>query len=321
MMQINHQNYRQRGVALVLVLWLLALLIVIVSGYNTTMRTETVLAAHQLKAAQARALAESGIWLGTSELLKPAVEQIWKTDGTSYSTQYGEGEIQIQLFDENGKIDLNTARVELLHGLLKTTGLSDEESLRLLQSILDWRDRDNLKRQFGAEDDDYENNGYDYGAKDGPFNSVGELRLVMGMTEPVFQKIFPALTVHSHQPGINPDVAPKKVLQAIPGMDDTQIEDFLSERNLNIGNSASPPISGIDNRFFSRARSRIFTVTSEGNIEDSKMRIDAVIMLKANATPPYSVLSWRESQPRFQENNNDDEPNTDAITDVEEYAD
>jgi len=44
--------YKQCGMALVLVLWMLVLLTVMAGGYSATMRTETILAAHQLQSAQ-----------------------------------------------------------------------------------------------------------------------------------------------------------------------------------------------------------------------------------------------------------------------------
>lgn len=294
----------QQGVALVLVLWMLALLMVMVGGYSATMHTESLLTAHQLGAAQSRALAESGIWLAVNELLQPQSESNWRNDGTSYPVNLDAGHVQIRIFDEAGKIDLNTARVELLHALLKSAGLSDEESLHLLQAILDWRDRDNLKRQFGAEDEDYKAAGYGYGAKDGPFNSVEELRLVMGMTEPVYQKIAPALTVFSHQATVNPDVASKEVLSALSNSDEKTIDDFIKGRDDGIP-GASATIEGLDSRFISRTRSRIFSISSEGSNGDSRITIEAVILKNSNATPPYSVLSWWESKPQPAKDNKD----------------
>ena len=296
-MQNKDREFRQRGVALVLVLWMLALLMVMVAGYSAGMHSESLLSAHQLGSAQSRALAQSGIWLAVNELLQPQTDTSWRRDGTAYPVDLDGGHVQIRIYDEAGKIDLNTARVELLNGLLKSADLSDEESLHVLQAILDWRDRDNLKRQFGAEDDDYKAAGYDYGAKDGPFNSVEELRLVMGVTEDLFQKISPALTVYSHQATVNPDVAPREVLAALSSSDEKTIDDFIDNRNADVpGGSAT--IEGMDSRFISRTRGRIFSISSEGSAGDSRITIEAVVLQKSNATPPYSVLSWWESKPQ-----------------------
>lgn len=86
--------------------------------------------------------------------------------------------------------------------MINSIELAEEDGLNLLQAILDWRDKDNLVRNHGAEDDDYQQLDYNYGAKDGLFNSLDELQLVMGMTTETYNKLKPALTIHSHQPAL-----------------------------------------------------------------------------------------------------------------------
>ena len=159
--------------ALVIVLWMLSLLIVLALGYSRMVRTETGLTANLVHFNQARAIAEAGVWQAVSELLKPDAEQQWQTDGRPYSFPFGAGRVKVRIVDEGGKIDLNTAGPELLYGLLNAVELPEKNALRLLQAVLDWRDRDNLARNHGAEDADYHALGYQYGAKDGPFKQRG----------------------------------------------------------------------------------------------------------------------------------------------------
>ena len=52
-----HPLNKERGVVLVLVLWMLALLTVMVAGYSRATRIETLLAAHYVQSAQAGAVA------------------------------------------------------------------------------------------------------------------------------------------------------------------------------------------------------------------------------------------------------------------------
>ena len=47
----------------------------------------------------------------------------------------------------------------------------------------------------GFTDDEYEAAGRNYGAKDGPFDSVEELLQLLGMTPALYQRLAPALTV------------------------------------------------------------------------------------------------------------------------------
>lgn len=283
----------QSGMALVLVLWMVALLTIMAMGYSATMRTETRLTAHIVQSARARALSQAGIWYGLHELLLPTLEQTWRKDGTPYPINFGDGKISISLYDETGKIDLNTARPELLLSLIKSAGLGNNQSQSLLQAILDWRDRDNMKRNGGAEDEDYAQAGYDYGAKDGPFNSVGELREVMGMNVALFDKIAPALTVYSHQPAINPTVAPREVLLSIPGADPSDIDALLQRRKT--GEEGNLVLPDLDSRYLSKASGSTFTVYSTGKSGESSFNTEAVILLKPNAPTPYIVLSWSEA--------------------------
>ncbi|MCZ6526457.1 MAG: type II secretion system protein GspK [Gammaproteobacteria bacterium] len=303
-------NYhRQSGIALIVVLWMLALLTVMAGGYSATMRTETILTAHQIHSAQSRALAEAGIWLAVNELMKPRLDRNWKSDGTAYDVELHGDKMQVSIQDESGKIDLNTARVELLHGLLKSAGVNDAQSIELLHAILDWRDRDNLERKAGAEDNRYQLAGLTYGAKDGPFNSIDELRLVMGMTEQIFQQIKSALTIHSHQPGINPTLAPRVSLMALPGAQTDIIDEYLSTRGDSDSASIPGSIPGIDNRFLTRSQDKTLSITSIGRSANSHIRLTAVILFKRNAKPPFSVLSWQEGKPGPGILKND-EPNT-----------
>jgi general secretion pathway protein K len=286
-----HKIFPQRGIALVVVLWMLVLLTVMAGSYSATMRTETLSTARQVQSAQARALAEAGVWLAIKDLLKPKAERLWQTAGTPETISYANSNIRIQIQDEAGKIDLNAARQEILKGLLQSTGISDEQVENITHAILDWRDRDNLVRVGGAEDPDYQAASLDYDAKDGPFNSTEELRLVLGMSEAIFKKIQPALTIHSHLPGINPQVAVREALLALPGIEVIDVDDFT----LNRQREPNMQVAGVDKRFLSRARDKTFQITSEGTSSDSRVRLDVVIVLKRNAKLPFSVLSWQEN--------------------------
>lgn len=289
---------RQSGIALVIVLWMLSLLIILATGYSRMVRIETGLTANLVHSTQAKAIAEAAVWQAVAELLKPKIEREWKTDGTEYSFEFKQGISKLHILDEAGKIDLNTARSELLHGLINSIELAEEDTLEIVQSILDWRDKDNLVRNHGAEDDDYQRLDFNHGAKDGLFNSLDELQLVMGMTTDMFNKLKPALTIHSHQPGINPNSAPKEVLLAIPGISEAQVDDFIQARIDTIGSQAPAPILGIDSKYLSKSNGQTFTISSEGIIGNTHARLDIVVLMKKHFKKPYTILSWQESSGR-----------------------
>lgn len=283
----------QTGIALVIVMWMLVLLTVLAAGYTATMRTETRLTAQQLHAAQARALAEAGVWLAVNDLMEPEQQRKWIENGAANDLDLLDGSVELRIQDQSGLIDLNTARRELLQGLFKSIELDDDVS-GVVDSILDWRDRDNLIRVNGAEDADYRQAGFAHEAKDGPFNSVDELRRVMGMTEAIYDKVRPALTVYSHTPGINPDVATREALLAIPGIDPDTIDQFMTERLDPATLTVNPVTPGINSSFTNRTKGVSFMISSTGNVNGTRITLEVVVSMRRTSNLPYTILSWRE---------------------------
>lgn len=120
-----------------------------------------------------------------------------KFDGQDY---------QVRVFDETGKISLNAEVLDEgnLPIILENLGLDEETASIVSDSILDWRDDNDVHRDDGAEDDYYEGLVRPYPAKDAPFDAVEELLLVRGVTREMFygDDEFPGLrdvftTVHS----------------------------------------------------------------------------------------------------------------------------
>lgn len=280
----------QSGIVLVITLWLVTLLSVMAAGFSYAMRTETWLTIHGVDSAQARSRAEAGLWLAVADLLLPVSERRWPTDGTPGETNFGEATISVRIQDEAGKIDLNEAGPELLLGLLEAASAAGDDVMFMRNAILDWRDPDHERLVPGAEDGDYLSAGYD--AKDGPFNSIAELRRVAGMTDDIYGNIRDAVTIHSLRPGINPAFAPRIVLQAIPGSDRARIDEYLAKRHIP-GEIAT--ITDVDHHYFNADQGRTFTIASTATAGRSELTLTAVIELDKDMNPPYSVLSWSES--------------------------
>ncbi len=107
--------------------------------------------------------------------------------------------------DAESKLNLNTAPEEVLSALIQQEGkLREDAARRVAAAIADWRDEDKEERQDGAEDFYYLGLSDGYESKDGPFESVEELRLVKGVTPELFARVEPYLTVYgSGQVNIN----------------------------------------------------------------------------------------------------------------------
>ena len=296
--KMTGQPNRETGVALVLVLWVLTLLGIIATSFSKSMRTETELARQLTLSAQARALAEAGIYRGILDLLRfrrdPQAK--WQANGTVYKVmKLGRGEIRIAIQDEAGRIDLNTAQKPVIEGLLRGVGVDDQARVAISEAIIDWRDPDNLRQLQGAEDEDYQAAGRSYGAKDGSFSCVEELQQVLGMTPALYRKLAPLLTVHSHRLNVDINLAPPALVQVLEaseaaqaGVEPTNLGAAASNRDLSRSDFSSPR-GGLRS-----SGSSTFTLRAYAKVYDTLAEIAATIKLGGDRDQPYSVIAWSE---------------------------
>ncbi|MGH8354870.1 MAG: general secretion pathway protein GspK, partial [Pseudomonas sp.] len=236
---------RAGGVALVSVLWLLVLLSLIALSLSAGSRTELQLASNLRLAASARHVAEAGVNWGLWSLLQENTAG-WLADGSTRSLELDGLTVEVALFDEQGKIDLNEAAPQLLQGLFESVGLEEKAALAQVDAILDWRDEDDLLSPAGAEAEQYLAAGR-HGPANTTFETLAELRQVLGMTDELYQQVLPALTLYSNKAEVNPLVAPREVLLALPGISTDGIERFIEERRTNYASGQRPPLlSGVD---------------------------------------------------------------------------
>jgi general secretion pathway protein K len=193
-----------KGVALVMVLWVVAILSVVVLEFSFAMRTEVNIANHYKEELQLYAMAEGGVQRAVAELiykhdaqvqqmrksLKP--EEIppekaeWVPDGRPYLLPFDQGACEVRVMSEAGKININVISESMLRKIIGNLGLEGEERDVVVDSILDWRDPNDLHRANGAENDYYQSLKEPYDCKDGNLDSIEELLLVRGVTPDLF---------------------------------------------------------------------------------------------------------------------------------------
>src|SRR6185437_6194288 len=109
------------------------------------------------------------------------------------------------------KLDLNEAPLELLSGLLVAVGRPREEAQLLACNILDWRGgADPACPEPGDRRRPYQR-----------FVVPEQLAQVPGFTEPLYEAVADYVTVATRASAIDPLVAARPVLLAIPGADAT----------------------------------------------------------------------------------------------------
>jgi general secretion pathway protein K len=297
----NPMTRRQNGVALVLVLWVITLLSVIAGNFAFSMRGEAQIARNLTSIAQAQAFADAGIHRAWFELLKPPSDALrWQATGLKYTTTLDNTLLQVSIQDESGKIDLNSAPDELLKGLFLSVGLSEPNSVALLDAVLDWRDPDSLRRLHGAEGEDYRAAGKTHVPPNAPFETVDELQSVLGMTPELYRKLAPALTVYSGQPGVNTVVAPREVLLAFPGVNPDMVEQYLMQRQALLNGlvdrgQKTPAFLGAGSFGSGTAGSSKYAARCEVKMPDGTVFVrQAVAKLTQDPKRPIALLAWSE---------------------------
>ncbi len=192
----------ERGIALLLVLWVLAFLMFMVIEFAYTMRVETDTVRNLKDETAARYLAFAGINMGLAELganydivfrnnkgevtLGKQEAHDIQTITVSRDFNLGEGHVRYHIDDEEGKLNINTATREQIKELLLLTGVETTTRDVIADSILDWRDKNHAFHFNGAEDEYYGSLEEPYGAKDGQFDTTEELLLLKGVTPAIF---------------------------------------------------------------------------------------------------------------------------------------
>jgi general secretion pathway protein K len=206
---------RQRGIALIMVLWLTVMLAVVGGAFAFSMRSEVLAARNAVSIAQVRAAADGAIDRTVLELLRPRTKESWKADGQHHRWKDGDMLLVASAVDEGARIDLNTAAEPLLKNVFVVLGeIDDAAASALVDAIVDWRDADDLRRPSGAEAPDYRAANSNYTPTNRDFETIGELSRVLGVTPALYAKVAGVLTVHSRQRGVNSLTASRNVLLA-----------------------------------------------------------------------------------------------------------
>lgn len=276
-----------RGAALMLVLWLIALLTALIGAFALTARIEALQGRVLSSGAQTQEVARAGIEYALVRVADNDAATRWLPDGRSYRWSYGGARVDIRIVDETGKVDLNEADASLLSSLMQALGTPREQAARIASSILDWRDPDPLTQvNGGAEDPDYAAAGLPYGAKDAPFESVAEVEQVLGMTPDLYAQLETHLTLYSGRSRPDPTYAQGPVLAAM-GLDPAAFEAQRAGVAPGLPAPGQPVASG----------SGTYSVDSRARLPDGReAMLRTVVRAGGGAIPgsAYTVLRWQE---------------------------
>ncbi|HET7845405.1 MAG TPA: type II secretion system minor pseudopilin GspK [Xanthomonadales bacterium] len=288
----------QRGTALLIVLWVVALLGILLGSFVVLARSEQLQTRYLFDSTRARYAAEAGVSRAIYEMRRADPMTKWVPDGRTYEVDFDDAKLEIAITDESGKIDINMADELMLLALFHQAGADDERATKLVDAVMDWRDPDDLVRPFGAEDDDYEAAGLGYGAADHGFALAGELQQVLGMDYELFRKVAPMITVYARTARPNPAYASPEVLALLPGMTPDIASQFVEQRRLTPPDQlAATPLMLPDGTPVTMGGGGLtYTVQSRATLPNGAWTVlDTTVRI--GGTPggrAYSILRWRE---------------------------
>jgi general secretion pathway protein K len=276
----------QRGVALLLVLWACTLLAILLGGYAALARTEGLQARYEFAQTQAHYAAEAGLMRAVYGLQNPDLKQRWVGDGRTYLFRYDNATVVVTAIDEGGKVDINSATPDVLQALFQAAGMPLAPAKALTDNVVDWRNQVSIIGVAQTQRAAYAAAGRDYGPRHGPFATIEELQMVLGMTPAVYRTVAPVLTIWSGNQSPDSNTAPPLALAAIPGMTPEQLSVIQATRLRN----ANDPTMALNN-------GTTHSVRSEATLADgTRAELRATIRTQPgrSSTQPYTVLRWQE---------------------------
>ena len=193
-MRSARRELGEQGFALVLVLWAVLLAAVLGGSLLLEARTSRTVAATGTEQLRDRLIADGAINRAIMALLDARDPLRLPLDGTAQSIMLFGKNISLRAESEAGKVNLNAAPPKLLAAMFEGQGVPPAEASALAARVVTWR-----TRSVGTARTDaivsYQEAGRSYGPRFAPFRSVGELRLVIGMTDALQSAIAPLSTI------------------------------------------------------------------------------------------------------------------------------
>jgi general secretion pathway protein K len=273
----------------------MALVLTLIGGFSEESSLTVRLTRNLTELAKARSIAEGGLNIGIAALLRSTPTTLRNYDGTPHPIGFAGAEIAFSVWDENGKVDINVAPDVVLSNLLAEFGVTGDANATLVDAIVDWRSPAGIHRMRAPSAADYRAAGL-APPRNAPFAATEDLRLVMGVTPELYRHLAPLITVHSHNPRINPMNAPPEVLRAIPGLTRPEVEGFLAARRAGTAQATTAGVMlRTGQQYLTFTPPQSVTVRAEAHLASGAVYArEAVIDFGRTGDAPFRVLQWRQ---------------------------
>lgn len=290
---VGQQN---RGVALLIVLWVLVLLSIVSGTLALLARAENLESRTLFDDTKARMGALGGIQRAVFEMRNPDLESKWIPDGRPYAFPLGDAEVSVSITDETGKLDLNSATEATKLSLLVGHDVEPNQAQAIVDAIEDWRDPDDFVRPAGGEEGEYAAAGLSWAPPNAAFATVEELQQVLGMTYELYSRIEPAITVFSGRGEINAAYAPVEALVSFEDVDVQTATDLIGLRQESDSSNPLPITLPNGAVAIAQGGGLTFSVVSRATLNNGAWsQVEGTFRLGTDLLGrPYRIVRWQE---------------------------
>jgi general secretion pathway protein K len=296
----------QKGFALIVTLLITAVIVGLVTELVYAVYISVSRANNFRDSQRASLLARSGVDIakaGLEEFLKFKPFITMDSDGLNFKQSEDNGELDIKVFDEQGKASLkivypntgakNEKAYNIYLRLLKLLNQSED----IADTLSDWIDSDDEPRMMGAEGLDYYQRLLNpYPPKNGYLDTLEEILMIKGYTPQIYSAISPFVTVYNTSGLININTANKEIIMSLSDeMTETLAQRVIDYRKAVPFKARSDimKVAGFETIGFSlqdkiTVESNIFKVYSSAKIGEAVRAVEAVIQRGGG------ILYWRE---------------------------
>lgn len=224
--EIRRPNSERSGAALMLALWALFLLSAMIVSWALDIDTRMTLSGNANRVLEAEAMACSGAEIALHPAVKPGSSVLFQRKSRTQS-------FQTRITGEAGRLNLNwivagenPQRLEVLRKYLEIRGVELNDRDRMIDTLLDWVDPDNLVRLNGAEDEG------DYHPANALLTRIEDLKRIKGWEEFTADPDWDRDLRVGEPDNVGVDLAwaSRDVLLALPGVTEPMADQFLTLR-------------------------------------------------------------------------------------------
>jgi general secretion pathway protein K len=353
---------RQRGIALLLVLWVFTILGVLALDFSRYMRDDAMASVNFADETHGYYIALGGMnramWdamrlreqgpeadrpvaQGTSQQTRnqddpnglggPHLgmqdDDIMPADGQWHDGELAGAKYQVRITDEGGLIPINKVGEAILKKVVQNLMVGPQSQVKgvdrraenevegVVDSILDWRDPDSLKRVHGAESEYYLSTKGGYPAKNAFFDDPQELLLVKGVDASLYYGgdgvpgLRDVISIFNRSGQLNARTVTAPVLQALLGIEADDAEQLIEQRDADpegfvtilntqlggLGAEEGETLSGfIVNEPAHTVRIQARADTSQPR---NQSNVEAVVELSSDEFDGPKILRWLDRAP------------------------